>query len=163
MKKSFSHIIKAIAFFFTLLICGMAQAQTSANIFNDLKAPKDGQGKVSIEQDAKISQLLEKKKAAYANKKEITFSGYRVQVYMGNQQKKSKDDASARESGIKSKFPGVTTYLTFSAPFWRLRVGDFRTHAEAMVLANKLKAAYPSWEGDIYIVRDNEVVNTDAE
>lgn len=133
------------------------------NIFSDLKTPKEGQGEVVVSQPAAVGRLLDKKKEAWSNKKQLTFSGYRVQVYMGNHQKQSKDEASQREASIKSRYPELTTYLTFSSPFWRLRVGDFRTHADALILANKLKSEFFKWEGDIYIVRDNEVFNTDFE
>ena len=133
------------------------------NIFSDLKTPKEGQGEVVVSQPAAVGRLLDKKKEAWSNKKQLTFSGYRVQVYMGNHQKQSKDEASQREASIKSRYPELTTYLTFSSPFWRLRVGDFRTHADELILANKLKSEFFNWEGDIYIVRDNEVFNTGFE
>lgn len=130
------------------------------NIFTDLKTDKSGEGKVTISQSSEISNLLDKKKAEWANKKQLTFSGYRVQVYMGNQQKKSKDEASVREANIKARFPELKTYMTFSSPFWKLKVGNFRTHAEALKVANQLKNEF-KWGGDIYIVRDSEVYNPD--
>ena len=152
--------------FTVTLITLLAACLTSAfaeNIFADLKTQKEGQGEVTISQSAAISKMLDKKKEAWSNKKQLTFSGYRVQIYMGNHQKQSKDEATQREASIKARYPELSTYLTFSSPFWRLRVGDFRTHADALILANKLKSEFYKWEGDIYIVRDNEVFNTDFE
>ncbi len=133
------------------------------DILSELKSKKEGQGEVTVNQSSEIRTLLDMKKAEWANKKQLTYSGYRVQVFMGNQQKKSKDDASLREASIRAKYPELETYLTFSSPFWKLKVGDFRTHADALIVANKLKNDFSKWEGDIYIVRDSEVFNPDFE
>lgn len=150
------YILSVIALLATAFVGLNAQ-----NIFSELKTSKEGQGEVTISQSAEIETLLDRKKSAWANKKQLTFSGYRVQVYMGNHQKQSKDEATQREHSIKATHPELSTYLTFSSPFWKLRVGDFRTHTEALMLANKLKNEFSKWEGDIYIVRDNEVFNPD--
>lgn len=152
--------MKIIATLITLFASCLIGVQAE-NIFTDLKTKNEGQGEVTINQSAEINRLLDKKKEAWSNKKQLTFSGYRIQVYMGNHQKQSKDEASQREANIKARHPELNTYLTFSSPFWRLRVGDFRAHADALILVNKLKSEFGKWEGDIYIVRDNEVVNTD--
>ena len=152
--------MRIIATLITLFAICLTGAHAD-NIFNELKATKEGQGEVTITQSSDITRLLDKKKDAWSNKKQLTFSGYRVQVYMGNHQKQSKDEASQREANIKARHPEMMTYLTFSSPFWRLRVGDFRTHADALILANKLKSEFSKWEGDIYIVRNNEVFNSD--
>lgn len=152
--------------FIYALILSLATFATSLhaqNIFNDLRATKDGQGTVTVSQSYDIKRLLDKKQEAWANKKQLTYAGYRVQVYMGNHQKQSKDDATEREKSIKEKHPELSTYLTFSSPFWKLRVGDFRTFADALVLANTLKSEFYKWTGDIYIVRDSEVFNPDFE
>ena len=133
------------------------------NIFNDLSRQKEGEGKVTVQQSSAISSLLNQKKEAWSNKKRLTYVGYRVQVYMGNRNQISQNDATARQNSIKNQFPNVKTYLTFSSPFWKLRAGDFRTHADALVLANSLKRAFPKWSGDIYVVKDNEVFDPDFE
>lgn len=61
----------------------------------------------------------------------LKIQGYRTQVFSGNNQRKSKDEAFRKEKEIKELFPDVPTYVTYNAPFWRLRIGDFRSHEEA--------------------------------
>lgn len=141
--------------------CAMAQTKVvkstnEEDIFESLSKKNEGQGNVTIHQDAKMRVLMDKKIAETEEKQYITYLGYRVQVYMGNNQKKSKTDALAREKKIKEKYPELTSYLSFVSPFWRLRVGDFRTHTEALVLSKQLLADFPEMNGDIYIVRDEE-------
>lgn len=160
---------------FFLLLCSfvismatsvsMTMAQTTTktlkktneeDIFDALAKKNSWQGKVVVNQDPKMSVLLDKKIAENEDKQYITFLGYRVQVYMGNNQKKSKTEALEREKKILEKYPELTSYLSFASPFWKLRVGDFRTHTDALVLCKQLLAAFPEMSGEIYIVRDDE-------
>ncbi|MBO7627319.1 MAG: hypothetical protein J6S93_07175, partial [Paludibacteraceae bacterium] len=40
---------------------------------------------------------------------------------------------------------------------WKLRVGDYRTHADALVMAKKLREDFPELSSEILIVKDDEV------
>ena len=134
----------------------VVKSSNEEDIFESLSKKTEGQGTVVIRQDAKMRVLMDKKIAETEDKQYITYLGYRVQVYMGNNQKKSKSDAQEREKKIKEKYPELSSYLSFVSPFWRLRVGDFRTHTEALVFSKQLLADFPEMSGDIYIVRDEE-------
>ena len=63
----------------------------------------------------------------------LKVQGYRTQVFSGNNQRVSKDEAFRKEKEIKELFPEVPTYVTYNAPFWKLRVGDFRSHEELII------------------------------
>ena len=45
---------------------------------------------------------------------------------------------------FKGMFPGVAAYRTYSNPFFRVTVGDFRTKSEAMQLLLQVKGAFPT-------------------
>ncbi len=155
-----------IVSFVTLLFCvaSLNAQQTKTlvkhtneeDIFERLSAHTNGQGIVHITQDSKMIALFDKKIMENEEKQYITFLGYRVQVYMGNNQKKSKSDALEREKKIKEVFPELSSYLSFASPFWKLRVGDFRTHTDALVMSKKILSAFPEMAGEVYIVRDEE-------
>lgn len=137
-----------------------ASAQTKiagkpyTDVFETLaKQPENG-GKVVVKQDAKMKALLKGKISANNDKAFVTFSGYRVQVYMGNLPKKSKVEALEREKKIKDKYEGVSSYLTFASPFWKLRIGDFRQQTEAMVFAQKILSDFPEMTGEVVVVDD---------
>lgn len=161
MRRLFFRI-----FLFLLLFSPAAFAQTVKNqskkvetvdIFDELKRQGvTGQGKVLINQNAKLQILLDKKITEAEEKPFITFVGYRIQVYMGNNQKKSKTEALKREEMIKEKYPDLPAYLSFVSPFWRLRVGDFRTHTDALVGMRALLTDFPELKGQIYVVKDDE-------
>ena len=84
----------------------------------------------------------------------LKIQGYRTQVFSGNNQRKSKDEAFRKEKEIKELFPDVSTYVTYNAPFWRLRIGDFRSHEEAYHMQRLLMDAFPAYRKEMYIVRE---------
>ena len=53
-----------------------------------------------------------------------------------------------------AKGPDVPTYVSYNAPFWKLRVGDFRSHEEAYHMMRQLMAAFPKYGKEMYIVRE---------
>ena len=155
--------MKSIFFLLTTAIFSTAVSAQSTDIFDALARKVTGQGMVTIHQNPKMNVLLNKKVAANEGKKHIFISGYRVQVYMENNQQRSKAGAFEREKRIKEKFPDLATYVSFTSPFWRLRVGDFRTHTDALVLLKSLRAEFPDMSGEMTIVRDEEVRDLELE
>lgn len=146
---------------FTAIFSQTKKAKVTAEgIINTVKTSAPGQGTVTISQDAKMQLLLKKQLEEREKDLYVFYSGYRVQVYMGNGQKKSKDEAYAREKKMKakldSKMQDLTYYVSFSSPFWRLRVGDYRTYTEALVASNMIKAEFPEFSTDVMVVKDNE-------
>jgi len=77
------------------------------------------------------------------------FSGYRVRIYFDNQQN-SRGASEAVESRFAAMYPGIATYRTYQAPFFKVTVGDFRTHAEAAALVRAIKKSFPT----AFIVRE---------
>ena len=143
MRKFLISILLSLSF-----VGSFAQNKTKhsneEDIFDVLMQKKLNQGDVSIYQSPNMRLLLDKKIAETEDKQYVTFLGYRVQVYMGNNQKKSKTDALEREKKIKERFPSLSAYLSFVSPFWKLRVGDFRTHTEALVVSKQLTEVFPA-------------------
>jgi hypothetical protein len=68
--------------------------------------------------------------------------GYRIQLLMraGNT---ALDEANQIKDEFEENYPEINTYVTFREPYYRLRVGDFRTRLEAMEFMENLKRSYP--------------------
>lgn len=129
------------------------QANRDSTILQSLMKPKGGQGVVIVHQSDAIANLLGVR--VYGeNKNELIQEGYRVQVFSGNNQTKSKSEANWKQEKVKELFPNLQTYVTFKSPFWRLRVGDFRSYEEADQLMRQLKRAFPQFGKEMYVVRD---------
>lgn len=80
--------------------------------------------------------------------------GYRVQVFSDGNQRTAKGETQKKAAIVSSRFPTYRTYTSYAAPFWRLRVGDFRSRREAEEAAANLKAAFPAYKNEIRVVRD---------
>ena len=154
-----------IALLFMLLACvtgASAQISTDGSaqtIFDDLQTSKPGKGEVIVNQPEALRKMIGVR--MYGENVEKTDStaflkiqGFRTQVFSGNNQRKSKDEAFEKEKKIKELFPTVPTYLTYTAPFWKLRVGDFRSHEEAYHMQRLLMTAFPSFGKEMYIVKE---------
>ena len=46
------------------------------------------------------------------------------------------------------------TYIIYNSPFFRLRVGDFRSYEEANRALQDLKNAFPQFAREMRVVRD---------
>lgn len=80
--------------------------------------------------------------------------GYRVQVYADNNSRTAKGEARQRERALSSSFPLYATYVTYASPYWRLRVGDFRSQYEAEKAADEIRRAFPGYSKEVRVVRD---------
>lgn len=96
--------------------------------------------------------LEEKETPVYRSKGKIV--GFRVQVYADNNQRVAKGEARQRERAIGRRFPSMMTYVAYASPYWRLRVGDFRTQAEAEKAAADIRRAFPGYAREVRVVRD---------
>ncbi len=98
-------------------------------------------GFLRIQQDPRIDTLVMKQRQIFAN--DSTIDGFRVQIFMelGN-------DAVRHADSVRQEFelnhPEVPVYLIFGQPYYRLRVGDFRTRLEAENQYQQLKKDFPN-------------------
>lgn len=85
-------------------------------------------------------------------------TGYRVQVFDDNNVRTAKAHAQERKQMIQSRFPEFQAYVTFNSPYWRVKVGDFRTRSEAEAAMGAIRSAFPSIGAQLRVVRDR--INT---
>ena len=98
-------------------------------------------GKVEKFQDDKISQLSEQYKKMSLKNPEI--DGYRVQLFFESGSN-SKNKATNLKSDFDAVHPDVKSYLSYKEPYYRVRVGNFHTLAEAVGFQKKLASEYPN-------------------
>lgn len=133
--------------------------KTEESIVDKINRSEPGKGKVKIIQDNSITERLGRPgKNVVVNKKTsvkvIEMSGWRIQVFSGNNQRVSKNEAFMKEADIKSVFPDMSTYVTYTAPFWRLKVGDFQTFQDARNILLELRRSFPSYGREMSVVKD---------
>ena len=98
-------------------------------------------GNVEIIKDERIGRLVEKHKAL--NERQSDVDGYRIQIFFdsGNNSKKKASDAMQL---FMEKFPETKAYISFKEPYYRVRVGNFRTLIESEGFLKKIQPDYPN-------------------
>ena len=112
--------MKIGTYFIALSLCsGLAVAQS---------------GQVHIEQDNKITELLDIYKSSIENS-----DYYRIQVGFG-----SFAQAEKIKSEVEEDFPELPSKIDFDSPTYRVRVGRFKTKLEAERKFMEVRTKYPN-------------------
>ncbi|MBD0852469.1 SPOR domain-containing protein [Maribacter arenosus] len=91
------------------------------------------QGKVSIEQDDRIIDLLDIYKSSNQE-----YEYYRIQVGFG-----SFDKAQRIKESVEIDFPDLFSKIDFDSPTYRVRLGRFKTKLQAERMFNEVRVKYP--------------------
>lgn len=116
-------------------------------------------GRVSISQDARLTELVGSQPKVYylgngKNSDGTVVMGYRIRVFSGNQQTVSKNRCYGIQAKINEEMPELPTYVAFKTPNWRISVGDFRTSEEASSMLTQLRKAFPAYAKEMFIVQE---------
>jgi len=118
-----------IVLFFLLLLMGTG-----------LFAQENTEGNLNVYQDTRVDTLISK--FIQINKDYLVIEGWRIEVFFeaGNYSKKLAMEA---KSEFVQQYPDTPSYLIFQQPYYKVRVGDFRTKMEADKFLNKIEFTYP--------------------
>ena len=109
-----------------------------------------------VHQDSAIYQLMMYKYLGIERGVQEV-SGFRVQVYSSNVQIQAKNEAMLLHQEL-SKQLTQAIYIISEPPFWKVRVGDFRTREEANAYKETLLKLYPILQSSTYVVPDKVTV-----
>lgn len=151
-------------FFAFCLFTSYISAQKT--IVEDINTAKWGQGDVKVMQDETIQNRIairyDNTEDSVAESGQIRSSatpikggGYKIQVFMGNNQQQSRREAESKEAQIKNIYPELHTTKIFNSPFWILRVINIATKEEAQSILIELKKQFPSFGKEMYIIPPN--------
>ena len=153
MKKNIFTLILVLNF--VLLFAQVVETKLKRNIFESLQTnDSNSRGSVKVYQDPRIEPLIIEHKSATETKSTITGNGYRVQVFSSNAQRTAKAEAFKIEKVLREEFPDYEVYVNYTSPFWKVRVGDFRTFDDAQAVRRELIAAFPNLRSETYTVKD---------
>lgn len=101
---------------------------------------RNATGKITVIADERITALDSLKKE-YPGLQD----GYRVQIFFGKRK-----EAIEKKAEFLESYPELPTYISYLAPNFRLRVGDFRNRIEGEKLKEEIDSDYPG----CYLVKD---------
>lgn len=102
---------------------------------------KPAEGNVEVIQDERLTQLADQYRKMSMNNPEV--DGYRVQIFFDSGSN-SKNAAANIKSGFETIYPEIKSYLSYKEPYYRVRVGDFRTQVEAVGFQKIIAVDYPN-------------------
>jgi hypothetical protein len=105
---------------------------------------------VVVHKDPRIDLLLKKQgevNAAIKKANARTARGYRLLVINTNK----RDDAIAAKTKVYTNFPELKAYLVYQSPYFKLKVGNFKTREEAQQYQKSLGYHFPK---GVFIMAD---------
>jgi len=145
-----------VLFSFTCLSVNAQNTEpvSKKNIFEVLNKKDSASGAtVKVHQDQKIENTVQQKTNSFGSSTK-TAKGYRVQVFSSNVQRTAKNEAFKIEQELKNVFPEQNVYVNYISPFWKVRVGDFKTLKEAQDLRAEILKVFPELKNETYTVKD---------
>ena len=128
---------------------GLKGNRNNRNVVKDYFSGRDT-GVVTIINDPRLDALIDRH---IQSKTELNgLRGYRIQVYFGSGRQARKEANEAKASCI-SLFPTQKAHILFQTPFYKVRIGDFRTRNEAFIWHKEIVRKFPK----AYIV--NDIIN----
>lgn len=109
-----------------------------------------------VHQDSAITRLMRDKRLGVQRGQQEA-DGFRVQVYASNAQQTAKNEALLLQQRLEGEID-VPVYALSEPPFWKVRVGNFRTREEAGKYKDVLLQYFPDLQGSTYIVPDKIVL-----
>jgi len=139
-----------VSVIFALLVSLAVWAEDSIEVVSRLNI-LESMPRVEVIQDPLVASMLQATMSGKENW--IEMDGYRVQIYSSNRQQTAKMEALELETNLKTEI-SQTIYVLYLPPFWKVRLGDFRTYDEAKDYKKEFVQQFPQMIGDTYIVRD---------
>ena len=140
--------ILLLSILISISIVGFSQESKSdaSDIFVELQNNSSG-GTVKIYESPTIRIEMEKHLKSFAKKKGV--QGYRVQIFFGSSKSAKRLANNARVKFI-STHSDIKAHINYKAPYFKVRVGDYREQSDAIKLLNQIKVEYP----EAFVVKD---------
>lgn len=103
---------------------------------------------IVVRPDDKVAELMGRQQTLASQLTEKSI-GYRVQIFFSSGSN-SREQANRVKNEFSSKYPQTNVYVIFREPNFQVRVGDFRTRAEAVGFQKEIEPLFPQ----SFVVKD---------
>ena len=108
---------------------------------------KDPRADLLVKKQIEVNELNTRDARRYVQ-------GYRILIISSN----DRNQANDAKTKVYKNFPELKAYLSYQAPYYKLKVGNFTNTKDAEVYLKKIQLYFPA---TVYIIRDMIVVNPD--
>ena len=103
-----------------------------------VSASAQTRGKVEVIKDPRVDTLAARRAELSKAVGLGEFNGFRVQIFTGSNRK----EAYNAQAKFQQDFPDIRSYVIYSDPNFKVRVGDFRTRLEAEKFQDQLRRSF---------------------
>ncbi len=135
-------IITAILIFISAVLMAQQEEKAITDIAIFAESYKSGSdGNVVVNHDVAVASLLDKYILLCSKRK--AYPGWRVQIFLSSD-RNAHTKAEQTKRVFQVRYPNYGVYMGYKAPFFRVRVGDFRTKNEAIKFKNTIQKQFPN-------------------
>lgn len=149
------YIKIVVALFLAWLIaqpCAVAQVTVvDTSIVQYLERSNTG-GAIRIEQPAELSRRVARV-GDDVEQNMVKVPIYRIQLFSSNNTT-AKAQAESLAKEFAAAFPDIPSMVSYVSPFWRLRVGEFRTYEEANAMLPIIQNKFSDMQRGMLIIRE---------
>lgn len=150
-KRGFIRLLFIVVFTINFIASNAQESSQSNNgVFSAIQLHDSSTGSIELYQDVLLYQLIATQVSLSQTNGLI---GYRIQINQWSGQN-SRDKALAKSEVFIEKFPEFDpslVYVDYESPYYKLRVGDFRSRNSAFEFYNQVRRYFPN----SYIVKTN--------
>lgn len=135
------------------LMAVMLAKADGQTLFESLATPDSLTEAVAlVYQDSLMQQAIERQHEG--NNTEVSRRGFRVQLFSSNNVRTARNAAFQVEKTVREKLPHLAVYVTYTSPFWKVRVGNCATNDDAQRLRQYIIEQLPQFQAETYVVPD---------
>jgi hypothetical protein len=145
--------MKRMLFLSVGLMAAMLAKADGQTLFESLATPDSLTEAVAVVyQDSLMQQAIERQHEG--NNTEVSRRGFRVQLFSSNNVRTARNAAFQVEKTVREKLPHLAVYVTYTSPFWKVRVGNCATNDDAQRLRQYIIEQLPQFQAETYVVPD---------
>lgn len=105
-----------------------------------------------VHQSSEVRDLLNRRVNG-AETQMVDMDGYRLQIYSSNRQQQAKMEAEQIKQNLEKEIE-LPIYIVSDQPFWKVRIGNFKSISEASAFKEDFVQRFPQLQSSTYVVRD---------
>ena len=105
---------------------------------------------INVYQDSFVLATIAKRSVSEAEE----VKGFRIQIFSSNKGASARERAFEIKEILVAKHPSLADeiYISYTSPFWKVRIGNCETNAKAQELRRWIIAEFPEFTTETYIV-----------
>lgn len=148
----YKYIYMVCALFVSAFVFADEQQQTPDSVSHRRPLLVDEMPNAVVHQSSEVRDLLDSRINGVETQM-VDMDGYRLQIYSSNRQQQAKLEAEQIKQNLEKEID-MPIYILSDQPFWKVRIGNFKSISEASAFKEEFVQRFPHLQASTYVVRD---------